>query len=74
MPAAYVALLAATLVWLHRVSVIFADTGLFRVLGIDWALYDSQSLLVRAGQPRRCDPGSLDATLQTFRSVHNRSV
>src|SRR4051794_26272018 len=66
-PAAYAALLAVTLVWLHRVSVIFADTGLFRVLGIDWALYASQTQLLRTGQAAvMYHLDRLDATLQTF--------
>jgi hypothetical protein len=66
-PVAYAVVLAVTLVWLHRVWVIFSDTGLFRVLGIDWALYSSQTLLLRAGQTAvMYDLSQLDAMLQSF--------
>ena len=54
-------------IWLHRVTVIVHDTGLFRVVGIDWALYAAQTLLLRGGQSAvMYDLGRIDAALQSF--------
>lgn len=65
--ASYLALLVLLGIWLHRVYVIAHDTGLFRVLGIDWALYAAQTRLLRTGQSAvMFDLGWIDATLQSF--------
>jgi Glycosyltransferase family 87 len=63
----FLATLALLGIWLHRVSILYRDGGLFRVLGIDWSLYAAQALLVRAGQTQvMYDLDHIDATLQSF--------
>jgi len=39
-------------VWSHRFWLIAAATGLFRVVGLDWALYAAQALVFRSAEPQ----------------------
>src|SRR5436309_8718699 len=46
--ALYVACLAALGIWLQRFWLMYQASGLFRVIGLDWSLYASQALVLRA--------------------------
>jgi hypothetical protein len=64
----YVVGLALLVVWIHRFWLIGVDTGLFRIVGLDWALYAAQALVLRSGEPQSIYAlDRIDAALQAFR-------
>src|SRR5262249_53605709 len=63
----YLALGLLVAIWLHRVWAIIQDSGLFRVLGIDWALYGAQSIIFRSGDAAGMyDLARMEAILQSY--------
>lgn len=63
----YVACLLMVGVWLQRTWLIYQSTGLFEVIGIDWALFSAQALILRDGQPQAIyDLSQIQAHLQAF--------
>lgn len=64
----YLVGLALLGIWLDRVWLIVGDTGLFRVVGLDWSLYAAQAIVLRSGDPHLIYAiGQIDAALQSFR-------
>jgi len=56
-------------VWIHRFWLIAAATGLFRVVGLDWALYAAQALVLRSAEPQGIySIDRVEAALQSFRA------
>jgi len=68
---AWLYLLGAVLLaaWVFRVALLYQDSGLFRVIGVDWSMYYAQALILRSGEADDIyDLDQSDAFLQTLRA------
>jgi hypothetical protein len=68
LPWFYIAACLLLVAWLYRVVLVFDDSGLFRVIGIDWSMYYSQALTLRSGEAQSIyDVSRTDVYLEPLR-------